>query len=125
MKSIVRGALGVLFLLGAARVGYAGCDPQGTGKAAVDAARTQVQSTCTCDHNDPPTVNHGQYVSCAAGVAQTQTSDPTNPLPNNCKGYVKQCAARSTCGKGSMAVTCCSTTATGKVKCKTKKDATH
>ena len=41
MRLLVRGTLGVLFLLGAARVGYARCDPQGTDKAAVDAARAQ------------------------------------------------------------------------------------
>jgi len=125
MRSIVRGTLGVLFVLGAARVGYAGCDPQGADKAAVDAARAAVQSSCTCDHTDPPTTNHGQYVSCVAGVAQTQTTDPTNPLPNNCKGYVKKCAARSTCGKGSTAVTCCVPKSDGSVKCKTKSSPDH
>ncbi len=126
MRLLVRGTLGVLFLLGTAGVGYAGCDPQGTDKAAVDAARAQVQTDCPCDHADPPTVNHGQYVSCAAGVAQARTTDPTLPLPNNCKGYVKKCAARSTCGKGSTAVTCCVLKSDGvTIKCKTKKDSAH
>ena len=126
MRLLVRGTLGVLFLLGTAGVGYAGCDPQGTDKAAVDGARAQVQTDCTCDHADPPTVNHGQYVSCAAGVAQTRTTDPTLPLPNNCKSAVKKCAARSTCGKGSTAVTCCALKSDGvTIKCKTKKDSAH
>jgi hypothetical protein len=129
MRLLVRGTLGVLFLLGTAGVGYAGCDPQGTDKAAVDAARAQVQTDCTCDHADPPTVNHGQYVSCAAGVANTRAGlDPSGPnfLPHNCKGAVKKCAARSTCGKGSTAVTCCTLKSDGvTIKCKTKKDSAH
>ena len=129
MRLLVRGTLGVLFLLGTAGVGYAGCDPQGTDKAAVDAARAQVQTDCTCDHADPPTVNHGQYVSCAAGVANTRAGlDPSDPnfLPQNCKGAVKKCAARSTCGKGSTAVTCCTLKSDGvTIKCKTKKDSAH
>ena len=71
MRLLVRGTLGVLFLLGTARIGYAaGCDPHGTDMAAVDAARAQVSSQCMCDHTDSPTTNHGQYVSCAAGVAE-------------------------------------------------------
>ena len=127
MRLLVRGTLGVLFLLGTARIGYAaGCDPHGTDMAAVDAARAQVSSQCMCDHTDSPTTNHGQYVSCAAGVAQAQTTASTNPLPNNCKGYVKKCAAKSTCGKGSTAVTCCVLKSDGvTIKCKTKKDSAH
>ena len=129
MRLLVGGTLGVLFLLGTAGVGYAGCDPQGTDKAAVDAARAQVQTDCTCDHADPPTVNHGQYVSCAADVANTRAGlDPSDPnfLPQNCKSAVKKCAARSTCGKGSTAVTCCVLKSDGvTIKCKTKKDSAH
>ncbi len=126
MRSIGSGVLGVLFLLGAAQVGYAGCDPTGADKAAVDAARADVTASCPCDRTDQPTTNHGAYVSCAAGVAQRRSTDPSTVphLPPNCKGFVKSCAAKSICGKGSAAVTCCIPMGST-VKCKTKRDTSH
>src|SRR5439155_13542474 len=43
-------------------------------------------------------------------------------LPKRCKGAVKACAARSTCGKPGF-VNCCRTTAKGTTKCSTKSSA--
>ena len=43
-------------------------------------------------------------------------------LSKDCKRAVKDCAARSTCGKPGF-VTCCRTRATGTTKCSTKSSA--
>ena len=127
MRFIVGGLLGLSLLVGAARVGHANCASDDPTGARVAAARQQVRTDCPCDHSNPPTTNHGQYVKCAAGVAATRaaldSSDP-NFLPKTCKGAVKKCAAHSTCGKPGF-VTCCITNGKGQTKCKTKKDAMH
>jgi hypothetical protein len=47
--------------------------------------------------------NHGRYVSCVAHVVNGLAKDGT--IPNNCRGKVKRCAARSICGKADF-VTC-------------------
>src|SRR2546425_11081015 len=126
MRSMTAAILGVSLLLVSAPVAFANCatdDPDGSKTLA---ARQQVATDCPCDHGSPPTVNHGQYVKCAANVASTRSGlDPADPnfLPKTCKGAVTKCAAHSTCGKPGF-VTCCITTAKG-TKCKTKKDAMH
>ncbi len=124
MKSTIA-VLSVSLLLASAPVAFANCakdDPDGSKTLA---ARQQVATDCTCDAGNPPTVNHGQYVSCAAGVANTRSGlDPADPnfLPKTCKGAVKKCAAHSTCGKPGFA-TCCVTNPHGVTSCKIKKDA--
>ena len=127
MRLIVGGLLGLSLIVGTARVGWANCDADDPTGSKVAAARAQVANDCPCDHNDPPATNHGQYVKCAAGVANDRSAlaenDP-NFLPHSCKGAVKKCAAHSTCGKPGF-VTCCITNAKGVTKCKTKKDAMH
>lgn len=72
-----------------------------------EAARCAVQDAinqrCSCDD----ATNHGRYVSCVAHVVKQLSKDGT--IPTNCKGKIKRCAARSTCGKPD-AVTCTFTT---------------
>jgi len=121
-------ALGAWLLLASVPAAFANCaadDPDGSKTLA---ARQQVATDCTCDHSSPATVNHGQYVHCAAGVAKTRSSlDASDPsfLPRTCKGAVKKCAAHSTCGRPG-AVTCCLTNATtSATSCKIKSTAQH
>ena len=121
-------ALGAWLLLASVPGAFANCaadDPDGSKTLA---ALQQVATDCTCDHSSPATVNHGQYVHCAAGVAKTRSSlDPSDPsfLPRTCKGAVKKCAAHSTCGRPG-AVTCCLTNATtSATSCKIKSTAQH
>src|SRR5262249_27692686 len=83
-----------------------------TDDAAVAAARAAIETECPC----ADFTNHGQYVSCV--TAALKGAD----LPNECRGVVTSCAARSTCGK-SGAVTCCRVDRRGKVKCSIKSNA--
>jgi hypothetical protein len=88
-------------LLGAALLAV----PAGVVAAPVDCepARCAVQAAidqeCQCD----AATNHGRYVSCVAHVVKRLASDES--IPVNCKGKIKRCAARSTCGKTGF-VTC-------------------
>jgi hypothetical protein len=84
--------------------------------AAVAAARAAADAECGCATAE----NHGQYVSCVADVADDRVGDGL--LPQECKGAVTSCAARSTCGKPD-AVTCCRIDRKGKVKCSIKRSA--
>src|SRR5262249_61959422 len=86
-------------------------------KRRVRPARATAESTC----HWATSTNHGQYVSCVAGVAKSLSSGTNPPLPKNCKGAVKKCAAHSACGK-TGAVTCCFTSTKGP-KCKIRKSA--
>ena len=117
MRLIVRGLLAFSFCLGAVQTVYAGCGDNPGDDAAVLAARQQVEADCDCAGS----TNHGEFVSCAAAVANARASADPPLLPKNCKGAVKRCAAKSTCGKPGF-VTCCITNAHG-TKCKTNKDA--
>jgi hypothetical protein len=56
---------------------------------AVQAAVTD----CGCDTAE----NHGKYVSCVARAVNGLAKDRT--IDRQCKGKIKRCAARSTCGK--------------------------
>src|SRR5262245_53329408 len=98
-----------------ASTAFARCgDMPGDAQAVAD-ARIQVAADCTCSD----TVPHGTYVACAAGIANARATAGT--LPMSCKGAVKRCAARSTCGKPG-AVTCCRTRPGGSPRCSTKRD---
>ena len=80
--------------------------------------RAGYDATCTAMTQGCATAkNHGQYVSCIAHQAKADTT-----LPNECRGAVVKCAAKSTCGKSGF-VTCCRTKADGTTKCSTKKGA--
>ena len=117
MRSMWKGLLVFSFLVGAAQGVYAKCGDQPGDEQAVIDARNQVATDCNC----AGATNHGTFVKCAAGVANTRAGN--NQLPKSCKGIVKKCAAHSACGKiASGAVTCC-ITKNAKTKCKIAKDA--
>ena len=84
----------------ASGVAFAGalCGSVPGDAAAVVAARAEVETTCDCGGS------HGSYVACAAGVARTRAD--SNALRPECRGTVRRCAAKSTCGKPG-AVVCC------------------
>src|SRR5262245_4332952 len=96
MKTSVWVLLGFAMSLGTARA-YAACD----NPAMAEQVRAQIATTCICNS----ATNHGRYVSCVAHAVRDAVA---NGLPTNCKGAVTRCAARSTCGKKSGFVTCCS-----------------
>jgi hypothetical protein len=120
MRFIVRGVLALSFVIGAAQAGLAKCGDDPGDAAAVLAARQQVEADCHC----ATAPNHGDFVKCAAGVANQRSSGPSPTLPKNCKGAVTKCAAKSTCGKPGSPVTCC-ITKNNVTKCKVKKDEAH
>jgi len=69
-----------------------------------EAARCAAQSAladCPCDLGVPggtaAATNHGQYVSCVAHAVNGLAKGKS--IANNCKGKIRRCAARSTCGK--------------------------
>jgi len=76
-----------------------------------EAARCTVQAAldmqCPCDLGVPggtvAATNHGHHVSCVARVVNGLAK--TGMIPNNCKGKITRCAARSVCGKTGF-VTC-------------------
>ena len=115
MRTLINGLMIGLFVLGSGHLVYAGCGSMPGDEAAVIAARATAESMCHC----ATATNHGQYVSCVAGVANSLSSGTTPTLPKNCKGAVKKCAAHSACGK-TGAVTCCFTSTKGP-KCKISK----
>jgi len=65
-----------------------------------ETVRARIATECRCDGF----TTHGQYVRCVAHAVKLAVDDG---LPTNCKGTVKRCAARSTCGKKAGFVTCC------------------
>jgi cysteine-rich repeat protein len=111
---VLRTLLTVSLLVASARLGWAACKDE----QAVADARAQVHRDCDCA--GAPT--HGAFVRCAVGIARQRAE--ARLLPPECKGTVKRCAARSTCGRPGF-VTCCVTTAAGEMKCKTRPSATH
>ncbi len=118
MRTLIPGTLALSLLLGATGVGYAKCGDNPGDAAAVAAARQAVEDECNC----AGAPNHGQYVKCAAGVANARAKADPSLLPTSCKGQVKKCAAKSTCGKPGF-VTCC-VTKNSATKCKLKKSET-
>ena len=117
MRSTTVAVFGVAALLASAPVAFANCAKDDPTGSKVLAARQQANSTCNC----ATATNHGAYVKCVAGVAKTLSSGTNPSLPKTCKGAVKKCAAKSTCGKPGF-VTCCITKG-ATTTCKLKKDA--
>ena len=68
-------------------------------RCALQSAINDPETGCQCD----AATNHGQYVSCVAHKVKELAR--TNPDLKTCKGKVKRCAARSTCGKENF-ITC-------------------
>jgi hypothetical protein len=113
MRTLIGSILAGVLVLGVAQAGYAGCGAEPGDNQAVIDARAAADAQCDC----ATATSHGAYVSCVAGVANDRADNDL--LPKNCKGKVKRCAAKSTCGKPGF-VTCCVTTSKGP-KCKLKR----
>ena len=99
-------ALGALALIGLGRHAAYAQEPD------CEAARCAVQAAldqhCPCLGVPTGTAagkkfNHGRYVSCV--VHQVNDLAKSGMIPNNCRGRIKRCAARSICGKPDF-VTC-------------------
>jgi hypothetical protein len=84
-------AVSLLTLLAAASAGATpvDCEP---ARCAVQAA---IDEQCPCDGAS----NHGRYVSCVARLVNKMAREPDSVIPRGCKGKIRRCAARSTCGK--------------------------
>jgi hypothetical protein len=99
-------ALGVLALIGLGRqAAYAQETDCDAARCAVQAA---IDQHCPCLGVPTGTAagkkpNHGRYVSCV--VHQVNDLAKAGMIPNNCRGRIKRCAARSICGKADF-VTC-------------------
>ncbi len=106
-RSVVAGLLTASFLLMSVHVGFAKCDPStDPDKTDVANARAAVDANCNC----AAAASHGAYVSCAAQQADAVLAN------RSCRGRVKRCAAKSTCGKSGF-TTCCRTSSKGKTSC--------
>ena len=93
------------YLLGLATVALMGVTALASAQTdPCEAARCAVQTQLAqCPCSSDGSTNHGQYVSCVAHVVNQLAKDKT--IPNNCKGKIRRCSARSTCGKPGF-VTC-------------------
>jgi hypothetical protein len=122
MRALQLITIGIVALGFVARDAGAAC----TDAAAVTVARASAEAACALEGNGcTSAASHGKYVSCIA--QQTNLAVQNGSLPKSCKGAVKQCAAKSTCGKPGF-VTCCRTKPTSSgsaTKCSIKRDADH
>jgi hypothetical protein len=94
--------------------GQGGPPVTGQGGLACDAqtaTRAEIDAQCDCG---VPT--HGEYVRCVARAAKTAAVSKTLART------IKQCAAKSTCGRSGF-VTCCRTNKQGVTKCSIKNGA--
>lgn len=64
--------------------------------------QARLEADCPCTGMG----NHGRYVSCVAHVINDLVKEG---LPTKCKGQLKRCAARSTCGKEAQGFATCTT----------------
>src|SRR5262245_12071740 len=100
-RSLRLASLALLAVLTHPIPGHATCDPTtDPDKTDIANARLAVAQNCDCAGS----TSHGAYVSCAAQHADAVL------VNKSCAGFVKKCAAHSTCGKRAGAVTCCFTT---------------
>jgi hypothetical protein len=91
---------------------FARCDPTTEpDKSDVANARAAVAANCDC----ADATSRGEYVRCATQQAEAAL------LNRGCRGRVKKCASKSTCGKPGS-VTCCRTN-NGESKCRTMRSA--
>src|SRR5689334_9614764 len=95
-----RNLVALAFLLGTAGLALARCGDDPRDAQAVADARAQVDGDCDC----AGATSHGDHVRCAVGVVRTRVD--AGQLRSQCRGVVKRCAAKSTCGKPG-AVSCC------------------
>src|SRR5258705_8932495 len=100
-------------VLGAAASASAKCEPTvEPDRSDIATARAAVAANCDC----AAAASHGAYVSCAAQQVEATL------VNRSCRGHVKRCASRSTCGKKPGFVTCCRTNNL-KTKCGIQRDA--
>src|SRR5262245_18620369 len=91
---------------------FARCDPTTEpDKSDVANARAAVEDNCSCTG----VASRAEYVRCATQQAEAVL------VNRGCRGRVKKCASKSTCGKPGS-VTCCRTK-NGESKCKTMRSA--
>jgi len=91
---------------------FARCDPTTEpDRSDVANARAAVAANCDC----AGAASRGEYVRCATQQAESVL------VNRGCRGRVKKCASKSTCGKPGS-VTCCRTNS-GESKCKTMRSA--
>jgi hypothetical protein len=102
-----------LFLTASSAVAITRCDREDPDGSARAAARASAEATCAASDLGCDAGTHGTYVRCI-GQAAKDLAD-AGGLPQSCKGAVKKCASKSTCGKPG-AVTCCITSSKG-TKC--------
>lgn len=119
MRTLLVGLAAAGLLLASVPRAFAACE-----LSAAELAAKRASYDAACAALDPPrgcttARNHGQYVSC---IGQQARGDET--LSMECRGAIKRCAARSTCGKPG-AVTCCRTKSDGTTRCSTKRDSTR
>ena len=107
--------LAAAVLLATADAAAARCGDRPGESDALAEARAQVDSVCGC----AGTRSHREFTACALRVARERVTAGT--LPKRCRGAVKRCAAKSTCGRPN-AVTCC-ITRKGRTRCRVKKSA--
>ena len=69
-------------------------------EAARCAVRTTIDQRCPCAE----AATHGSYVRCVAQVVAEFAADAAVPV--ECRGKIKRCAARSTCGRRVGTVVC-------------------
>ena len=94
---------------------FAACDPTTEpDKSDIANARATVAANCDC----AGAASRGDYVRCAVATADATLQNP------GCRGAVKRCAAKSTCGRPGF-VTCCRTDRVGRKKCRVKRDVEH
>jgi hypothetical protein len=94
------------------------CDPAGADAAAIAAARAAVAAACDCASAS----SHHSYVVCSSSVLNGRIQN--GQLNRRCKAQVQRCALRSVCGRPG-AVSCCTTTATGRTRCRIKRSASY
>lgn len=112
----IHAAFGCLLTVAWSGVASARCGDDPGDEAAKAAVRADVEAQCPC----AAATDRGSYIRCAKGVIKAAVDGGT--LPRACSSAVKRCATKSTCGRPGS-VTCCRTTASGKVKCSVKKSA--
>jgi hypothetical protein len=78
----------------------------GPAPAQVDCETPRCAVQSTIDQRCPcaAAATHGAHLQCVAQVVRELAADAT--IPARCKGAIKRCAARSTCGRRPGAVVC-------------------
>jgi hypothetical protein len=111
MRTALRGTVVTVLLLASAQVAGATCASRRcTDLDAVTAVRERIASECdvACRGTSPR-----EYLRCVKDILKDAAD--TGALAGACKGTVKRCEARSTCGRPG-AVACCQVSGRGRVK---------